>query len=239
MKGFTAGVLLVAAALAMGAAAAQAQVESYPQRPVTLIVPFPAGSATDAVARKVGEGLQKQLGQGFVVENKAGADGIIAARQVASAAPDGYTPAGHHQHHPFGQSEHLSAAALRSEEGLRPCRRCHPHPVHAGGPLGFPSRRFRRLRQGGQGGKTAAILWQRQYGRARFGRAAEVPPRLRHGQCALSRHAPGHDGPDRRAHRRLLPGPRQRSRHDPGKEVQGAGGDRAEADRDPAGAARP
>lgn len=72
-------------------AAGQAQTQAYPTRPVTIIVPFPAGSATDAVARKVGEGLQRHLGQGFVVENKAGADGIIASRQVAGAAPDGYT----------------------------------------------------------------------------------------------------------------------------------------------------
>ncbi|WP_184231663.1 tripartite tricarboxylate transporter substrate binding protein [Bosea sp. WAO] len=83
--------LLVAAALAAGLGATQALGETFPQRPVTLIVPFPAGSATDAVARKVGEGLQRHLGQGFIVENKAGADGIIAARQVAGAAPDGYT----------------------------------------------------------------------------------------------------------------------------------------------------
>lgn len=89
MRGFMARALLALAALTAGLGAARA--EAYPQRPVTLIVPFPAGSATDAVARKVGEGLQKQLGQGFVVENKAGADGIIAARQVAGAAPDGYT----------------------------------------------------------------------------------------------------------------------------------------------------
>lgn len=75
--------------LLAGASVAQAQ--DYPTRPVTIVVPFPAGSATDAVARKVGDGLQRRLGQGFVVENKAGADGIIASRQVATAAPDGYT----------------------------------------------------------------------------------------------------------------------------------------------------
>ena len=91
MKGIMTRTLLLAAALAAALGATQALSETFPQRPVTLIVPFPAGSATDAVARKVGEGLQKQLGQGFIVENKAGADGIIAARQVAGAAPDGYT----------------------------------------------------------------------------------------------------------------------------------------------------
>jgi tripartite-type tricarboxylate transporter receptor subunit TctC len=64
---------------------------TYPTRPVSIVVPFPAGSATDAVARKLAESLREALGQSFVVENKAGADGIVAARAVASAPADGYT----------------------------------------------------------------------------------------------------------------------------------------------------
>lgn len=83
--------LFIAAAIATAATGACAQGSAFPQSPVTIVVPFPAGSATDAVARKVGEGLQRQLGQNFVIENKAGADGILAARTVASATPDGYT----------------------------------------------------------------------------------------------------------------------------------------------------
>src|SRR5260370_2282973 len=65
--------------------------QNYPTRPVRLIVPFPAGSATDQVARVAGAELQQALGQAFVVENKAGAQGAIAAAEVAKAAPDGYT----------------------------------------------------------------------------------------------------------------------------------------------------
>jgi len=65
--------------------------QNYPTRPVKLIVPFPAGSATDQVARVAGAELQQALGQPFVVENKAGAQGAIAAAEVAKAAPDGYT----------------------------------------------------------------------------------------------------------------------------------------------------
>jgi tripartite-type tricarboxylate transporter receptor subunit TctC len=68
-----------------------AQAQTYPARPVKLIVPFPAGSATDQVARVAGAELQQALGQAFVVENKAGAQGAIAAAEVAKAAPDGYT----------------------------------------------------------------------------------------------------------------------------------------------------
>lgn len=68
-----------------------AQAETYPSRVVTLLVPFPAGSATDGVARKIAEGLQVAFKQSFIVENKPGGDGIIAARQAARAEPDGYT----------------------------------------------------------------------------------------------------------------------------------------------------
>lgn len=65
--------------------------QTYPSKPVKLIVPFPAGSATDQVARVVGAELQQALRQPFVIENKAGAQGAIAAGEVAKAAPDGYT----------------------------------------------------------------------------------------------------------------------------------------------------
>jgi tripartite-type tricarboxylate transporter receptor subunit TctC len=65
--------------------------QTYPARPVKLVVPFPAGSATDQIARVVGQQFQETLGQPFVVENKPGAQGSIAATEVARAAPDGYT----------------------------------------------------------------------------------------------------------------------------------------------------
>jgi tripartite-type tricarboxylate transporter receptor subunit TctC len=80
---------LLVSLLAFASFAVQGQ--TYPSKPVKLVVPFPAGSATDQVARLIGSQLQEGLGQPFIVENKAGAQGGIAAAEVARAAPDGYT----------------------------------------------------------------------------------------------------------------------------------------------------
>ena len=63
----------------------------YPNRPITLVVPFPAGSGTDAVARIVATELSEQLGQSVIIENKAGGNATIGAQYVARAQPDGYT----------------------------------------------------------------------------------------------------------------------------------------------------
>jgi tripartite-type tricarboxylate transporter receptor subunit TctC len=70
---------------------ATAQAQSWPQKPVKVIVPFSAGGNTDSQARIVSERMNALLGQPFVVENKVGAGGAIAAEFVAKSAPDGYT----------------------------------------------------------------------------------------------------------------------------------------------------
>src|SRR5215471_17679599 len=79
----------VLAAVVLSATSAAAQ--TYPSRPVTLITPFAAGSVTDATARAIAQHLQDTLGQPFIVENRAGAGGLLAANAVARASPDGYT----------------------------------------------------------------------------------------------------------------------------------------------------
>ena len=86
---------LVAGAV-LAAFAGTAAAQSYPSRPVTLVVPFAAGGPTDVVARAVGQAMSRNLGQQVVIENTLGAGGTLAAGYVAKAAPDGYTLFIHH-----------------------------------------------------------------------------------------------------------------------------------------------
>ncbi len=78
-------------AVAMDAAVAATAVVEYPARPVRMVVTFTAGGTPDAIARIVVGQMERQLGQSFVVDNRAGANGIIGTDIVAKAAPDGYT----------------------------------------------------------------------------------------------------------------------------------------------------
>jgi tripartite-type tricarboxylate transporter receptor subunit TctC len=87
MKCTLAAAILAAGLLATGSAAAQ----TYPERPITMLVAFPPGGADDAIARIIQDPLQRALGQPIVVENLGGAGGSIAAAKAARAEPDGYT----------------------------------------------------------------------------------------------------------------------------------------------------
>jgi tripartite-type tricarboxylate transporter receptor subunit TctC len=70
---------------------APAAAQTFPAKPITFVVPFAAGSATDQLARAIGQSITNDTKQAVVVDNKAGASGMIAAAAVAKAAPDGYT----------------------------------------------------------------------------------------------------------------------------------------------------
>ena len=83
MKRFVCWLALAAMPLAAGA--------QFPAKPIRVVVPFPAGSATDTVARVLSASVSQAIGQTLVVENKAGADGAIAAAEVAKSPADGYT----------------------------------------------------------------------------------------------------------------------------------------------------
>ena len=103
MKVFAAAVVLTGV---LACAAASAQTQGYPARPVTMIVPFPAGGGSDILARIVADGMRQQLGQPVIIENVGGAGGTIGTTRVARSAPDGYTVG-------FGQwTSHVGSGAL-------------------------------------------------------------------------------------------------------------------------------
>jgi tripartite-type tricarboxylate transporter receptor subunit TctC len=81
--------LLAALVVVCGSSAAQAQ--GYPSRPITMIVPFPAGGPTDTLGRILAEGMRASLGQTIIIENVTGAGSTIGVSHAAQAAPDGYT----------------------------------------------------------------------------------------------------------------------------------------------------
>src|SRR5216683_2887258 len=84
-------IILLALAILVSLAASAAQAQGWPQEPVRILVPYAAGGNSDGMARIVAQRLGDRLGQTFIVENRAGANGAIASEAVARAAPDGYT----------------------------------------------------------------------------------------------------------------------------------------------------
>jgi tripartite-type tricarboxylate transporter receptor subunit TctC len=109
---------LAACLLAGGAAWSQ----TYPSRPITLIVPYPPGGATDTIARIIQDAMARSLGQPIVIENVGGAGGMIAAARAARAAPDGYTILIHQVALAAGMSmyKNLSFDAVRDFRSIGP-----------------------------------------------------------------------------------------------------------------------
>jgi tripartite-type tricarboxylate transporter receptor subunit TctC len=82
---------VLACALALTASAVPASTQDYPTRPITLVVPYPAGGGVDAMARIVADKLTAALGQQVLVDNRGGGSGLVGTRAVIRSAPDGYT----------------------------------------------------------------------------------------------------------------------------------------------------
>src|SRR3546814_11733339 len=87
--------MVMAVGMAAAAAAPAASAAEYPSRPVRIVVPYPAGSNSDTLARFLGERLGKRLGQPVIVENRGGAGGSNGTQMVVASAPDGYTLLSH------------------------------------------------------------------------------------------------------------------------------------------------
>ena len=88
-RSFIGAVVALAALVGSGSAVAQAQ--TYPAKPIRLVVPFPPGGSLDVVARAIGQKLTESWGQPVLIDNRPGAGGNIGADLVAKSAPDGYT----------------------------------------------------------------------------------------------------------------------------------------------------
>src|SRR6476660_6940318 len=84
-------VLMAAAGLALAFATPVFAQSDYPNRPIRLIIPFPPGGSNDVVGRMIGDQLSKQLGKQVIIDNRAGAGGVIGTEVASHAAPDGYT----------------------------------------------------------------------------------------------------------------------------------------------------
>ena len=144
--------------LASTAFAAAAQ--TYPDRTITVVVPFAAGGPTDTVTRLVAEAMSKDLGQQIIVENVGGAGGTLGAGRVASAEPDGYTLLlAPHRH--GDQRDALPQARLRHAERLRICRAGHRGADDHRRPQGSRADRPQgpgRIRQGQQGHGDASPM---------------------------------------------------------------------------------
>lgn len=104
--------------LACAFAASTNALAAFPERPVSLVVPYAPGGAADAVARVLANRMADKLGTGVVVENKAGASGMIGAGYVAKAAPDGYTVL--YDATPFSINPHLYAKMPYDPDTLQP-----------------------------------------------------------------------------------------------------------------------
>ena len=188
-------------------AAADARAQSYPVKPIRMIVPFPPGGPIDVMGRITGDRLSQGVGQTVVIENRPGAGAVIGSRAVATAEPDGYTLL-------FGSSGSLAVTpALYKNAGYDPVKSFAPVAAVAEGPLvlavhpvgaGEDGRRAGRARQGQC--RQAQLRLRARHAAAHRLRAVQAPDQDRRAVRALpgrgaGDHRPGR-GPPRLHHRR-------------------------------------
>ncbi|MCA3647843.1 MAG: tripartite tricarboxylate transporter substrate binding protein BugD [Methylobacterium sp.] len=130
---FTRRLFMAGSALLLGIASAAAQ--AFPNKPITMIVPFAAGGPTDTIARIVGEHMSRTLGQTIVIENVAGAGGTTGITRAAKSTPDGYTIAMGHM------GTHGAAAGLYPNLGYDPQKDFEPIGLAAGTPIVIVARK--------------------------------------------------------------------------------------------------
>ncbi len=194
--------LAVAAAVGVVTGAINAAAQTYPNKSVTIIVPFAAGGPSDALARIMGDRMKSSLGQSFVVENITGAAGSIAVGRAVKAAPDGYTVS-------FGHlGTHVANGAIYSLPydmltDLEPVVMLPSNPMVVVSRGNLPANQSQgtdRLAQGqlrqGHGGDR-----RRRFGRAHRRRVPAKPHRLAPAIRALSRHRAGVERSGRRPDR--------------------------------------
>ena len=153
-----------------------AQAQTFPSKPMTMIIPFAAGGPTDVLGRVVAQRMSEILGQQIVIENVGGAGGMTGMKRVADAAPDGYTfgvgTVGTHAQSQTMYKKPLYNARDRLHAGGA-ARRSSDRAHHAQGPAGEQPQGVRRLRQG-QPGEDAVRFGRRGLGHASRLRAAQL-----------------------------------------------------------------
>ena len=133
-----------AALAALAAAALPAAAQTWPARPLRIIVPYPPGGVSDLVARAIGERLAASLGQPVIVDNKAGASGTIGMDALAKAQPDGYTLA-FSAISPITLSPYVAKVPYDAEKDFTPVAGVMVSPVLILGTSACPARDFREL----------------------------------------------------------------------------------------------
>ncbi len=132
-------------ALGIGFSIAPSFAQSYPDRPIHIIVPFPAGGPADVMARLVSERMAVDFGQGVVVDNRPGANTVIGAEFVAKAPPDGYTLLMAIDFDIGDEPIPLQPPALRPGEGFRADHGGRQDDGFAGGQRGLATSKRRRI----------------------------------------------------------------------------------------------